>query len=236
MSTDTRRTAANRANAAFSTGPRSPHGKSVSSRNSTTHGLTSDTLVIFNWESQDAFNALQQAFHARFRPLDTVETILVDRMVDTTWRRNRAIGIETTLFDLDISAIEEDIIIQMPEEGFNGLLRLAWAFRERHGENSSIAIQRLISGLERSFSRARRELQILQKERFNDIPVDEILAMSTTNPEAQTPEPTEDPAASPKTIEMKKRTHFDSRPAPETAPEPQPLNRKEPGRDVPQNK
>jgi hypothetical protein len=190
MSTD-RRTAANRANAALSTGPRSAHGKSVSSRNSTTHGLTSETLVVFNWESEHAFDALRQAFHARFRPLDAVEAFLVDRMVDTTWRRNRAIGIETTLFDLDISAIEEDIIIQMPEEGYNGLLRLAWAFRDRHGENSSIAIQRLITGIERSYSRARHELQLLQKDRFNNITVDEIVALSQSHedPPEQTAEP-----------------------------------------------
>ena len=229
MSTTTsdRRNAANRANAALSTGPRTEHGKSVSSRNAATHGLTSETLVIFHWESEDAFYALQDAFHARFQPLDPVEALLVDRMVDTTWRRNRAIGIETTLFDLDISLAEEEVVTRMPHEGANGILRIALAFRNRHAENASVAIQRLISGLERSFSRARRELQILQKDRFNNIPVDEILALSAAvggeEPEPAASEP-------PKTIEMKKRTHFDTRP-PATETETEPITREEPSRD-----
>ena len=190
-STD-RQTAANRANAALSTGPRTEHGKSVSSRNSTTHGLTSDTLVIFHWESQDSFNALQDAFHARFRPLDAVEASLVDRMVDTTWRRNRAIAMETTLLDLDIAVNEDELLEMVSSETATGLLRMALAFRNRHGENTCIAIQRLLNGIERSYSRARHELQLLQKDRFNNITVDELLALANQPPAA---EPTAAPTA-----------------------------------------
>ncbi len=179
MSTTTdRRTAANRANAALSTGPRSEHGKSVSSRNAATHGLTSETLVIFHWESQAAFDALQQAFHARFRPLDAVEAILVDRMVDTTWRRNRAIAMETTLLDLDIAVNEDELLETVSSQSATGLLRMAVAFRNRHGENTSIAVQRLLTGIERSYSRARHELQLMQKDRFNNITIDELLALA----------------------------------------------------------
>ena len=196
MSTTTsdRRNAANRANAALSTGPRTEHGKSVSSRNAATHGLTSETLVIFHWESQDAFNALQQAFHARFRPLDDVEAILVDRMVDTTWRRNRAIAMETTLLDLDIAVNEDELLEMVSSETATGLLRMALAFRNRHGENTCIAIQRLLNGIERSYSRARHELQLMQKDRFNNITIDELLALSeettaTPDEEQQTAQP-----------------------------------------------
>ncbi len=176
--TSDRRTAANRANAALSTGPRTEQGKSVSSRNAATHGLTSETLVIFHWESQDAFNALQQAFHARFRPLDAVEALLVDRMVDTTWRRNRAIAMETTLLDLDIAVNEDELLEMVSSETATGLLRMSLAFRNRHGENTCIAIQRLLNGIEHSYSRARHELQLLQKDRFNNITVDELLALT----------------------------------------------------------
>ena len=204
MSTTTsdRRNAANRANAALSTGPRTEQGKAISSCNAATHGLTSETLVIFHWESEDAFYALQDAFHARFRPLDAVEALLVDRMVDTTWRRNRAIGIETTLFDLDISLAEEEVVTRMPHEGANGILRIALAFRNRHAENASVAIQRLISGLERSFSRARHELQLMQKDRFNNISVDELLALSRVDED-----PPEQPAEKPTDAKQQPQTH-----------------------------
>src|ERR1700689_1424990 len=47
--------AANVGNAQHSTGPRSARGKSTSSRNSTTHGMTSKTIIFLDGESSEGF-------------------------------------------------------------------------------------------------------------------------------------------------------------------------------------
>ena len=109
MTTD-RRTAANRANAAHSTGPRTAEGKVASSRNAMSHGITSTGRVtIFNWESPEEYQQLREDYCARFCPIDRVEFKIIERMVDATWRRKRAITIETTIYDLEISEIEEEV-------------------------------------------------------------------------------------------------------------------------------
>jgi hypothetical protein len=168
--------AANRANAALSTGPRTREGKAASSRNAVSHGLSSTRLVVFEWESQEELDSLTAAFHARFLPLDQAETRLVNRLVDSTWRRNRIISLESTLFDLDISNNEpayEERFPMAPEDGF---LRMAIAFRDKHGEGSALAIQRYLTSVEGSYSRASRELEKLQKDRFNCLTAAEIVA------------------------------------------------------------
>jgi hypothetical protein len=128
MTTD-RRTAANRANAAHSTGPRTAEGKAASSRNVVSHGITSTgRITIFNWESPEEHQQLRDDYCARFRPIDQVELDIVERMVDATWRRRRAITIETTIYDLEISEIEEEVREDFAETA-TGPLRLALAFK-----------------------------------------------------------------------------------------------------------
>jgi hypothetical protein len=168
--------AANRANAALSTGPRTQEGKAASSRNSLSHGLCSTRLVVFLWESQSDLDHLRAAFHARFLPLDRSETELVDRLVDSTWRRKRVLAIESTLFDLDISNNEPAFAGRFPNDPEDGILRMAIAFRDKHGEGSALAIQRYLTSVECSYTRASRELERIQKERFNCLSAAEIQA------------------------------------------------------------
>jgi len=168
--------AANRANAALSTGPRTQEGKAATSRNAVSHGLSSTRLVVFEWESQEDLDNLTAAFHARFRPLDQPEARLVNRMVDSTWRRNRIIALESTLFDLDISNNEPAFVERFHMAPEDGILRMAIAFRHKHGEGSMLAIQRYLTSVEGTYSRATRELEKLQKERFNCLSAAEIVA------------------------------------------------------------
>ena len=55
-----RQLAANRANAAQSTGPRSPEGKSRSAQNSRKHGFTASTFAVVRLEDIDEVAHLRQ--------------------------------------------------------------------------------------------------------------------------------------------------------------------------------
>jgi len=164
-----RRLAANRANAALSTGPRTQEGKAASSRNALSHGLTAAELTIFNWESPEKYAALRDDYYTRFSPIDTAESDVIDRLIDSTWRRRRALVIETTLFDLEISDTRETTEYKYGETAC-GPLHLAMAFKNRHGEGVWDAILRLINAVDRGYSRALRDLQKLQGDRFNILP------------------------------------------------------------------
>ncbi|WP_141701773.1 hypothetical protein [Methyloceanibacter marginalis] len=60
--------AANKANAKKSTGPKTEAGKSCSSMNALTHGLTAKTVLILG-ESGDSFEALRAALRRSISPL-----------------------------------------------------------------------------------------------------------------------------------------------------------------------
>ncbi len=221
MSTD-RRTAANRANAAHSTGPRTAEGKAASSRNAVSHGITSNARVtVFNWESPEEFQQLRDDYCARFRPIDRVEFEIIERMVDATWRRKRAITIETTIYDLEISEIEEEVREDFAETA-TGPLRLALAFKNRHGDGVWDAIQRLLNTADRCYSRALRDLEKLQKDHFNQTP--EPAAPPVEDPEEELAAAVS--PSKPKIVEMTKRTQLGSEPE---APGAQTVDR-QPGR------
>ena len=161
--------AANRANAALSTGPRTEQGKSVSSKNATSHGLYAATVVVHHWESKSDFDQLRQDYGNRFLPIDRTESDIVNRLVDSTWRRNRAISIETTLLNLEIGEMSEEIEKKY-EETEDGRLRVALAFLKKHAEGVWDAINRHLAAADRAYQRALRDLRLLQGERFNQMP------------------------------------------------------------------
>jgi hypothetical protein len=199
VSTSDRRLAANRANAALSTGPRTQAGKAASSRNAVSHGLNAAELTIFNWESPEKYAALRTDYYTRFSPIDTAESDVIDRLIDSTWRRRRALVIETTLFDLAISETREATEEKYGETAC-GPLHLALAFMNRHGAGVWDAIQRLLNAVDCSYSRALRDLEKLQADRFNVLPPsylnpttdDEVDQDAGPEPE---PEPEPEPAA-----------------------------------------
>ena len=63
--------AANRSNAAKSTGPLTKSGKARSSRNALRHGLTAEQVVI-SGEDPAAFETLQDDLYAHYQPADPV--------------------------------------------------------------------------------------------------------------------------------------------------------------------
>jgi hypothetical protein len=88
--------AANRANAARSTGPRTPAGKARSSYNSLKHGLYARDVVLPG-EDRAEYDRLLAELMAEFRPHARYETMLVERLADISWRLGRAAAIEAGL-------------------------------------------------------------------------------------------------------------------------------------------
>ncbi len=91
-----RRLAANRANARKSTGPRTPRGKAVSSRNARKPGLLARNVVIADDldEAESDFDALLRGLTARLAPDGPFETLLVERIALCYWRLARAARFE----------------------------------------------------------------------------------------------------------------------------------------------
>src|SRR5439155_23138035 len=104
MPVSDRKLAANRANAQQSTGPRSAAGKRVSSRNACSHGLFCQHLVMFG-ESEQLFAAIRHDFILELAPQNTVELMLVDRIVSATWKLRRLQEAEANLLYADAHAI-----------------------------------------------------------------------------------------------------------------------------------
>ena len=72
--------AANRANAAQSTGPRSPEGKSRSAQNSRKHGFTASTFAVVRLEDLDEVARLREDAIAVYQPVNSQELFAVERI------------------------------------------------------------------------------------------------------------------------------------------------------------
>src|SRR4051795_12731537 len=73
--------AANKANSAASTGPRTPEGKNRSRYNRLGHGLASP-IAVLPYENQDEYDHLLSAFVDDYRPQTSVEEALVKQIAD----------------------------------------------------------------------------------------------------------------------------------------------------------
>jgi hypothetical protein len=93
-----RQVAANRRNAARSTGPRTIGGKRRSRRNAYRHGLTAET-VITSLEKAGDYHAFEAGIFDDYAPDSAVERELVARLASLLWRLRRATLIETGLFE-----------------------------------------------------------------------------------------------------------------------------------------
>jgi hypothetical protein len=154
------RAAVNKANAQKSTGPRTEAGKQLSSLNALRHGLTGQTIVLPT-EDHSAYERHSQSFLNEYRPKDATETQLVQSLIDTSWRMNRAATVETNLFSLGIVEMEDRLRANHPEA--EAALAMALAFREHMRAFASISTQS--QRLARQFERTLAQLRQIQAER-----------------------------------------------------------------------
>ena len=89
---------ANRLNAQNSTGPRSPEGRAIVSKNSLTHGLTAAHNIISS-ESQADFDLYRDQILDELAPNSPMESMLAERIVNLSWRLKRASRIQNQAID-----------------------------------------------------------------------------------------------------------------------------------------
>src|SRR4051812_30878899 len=99
-------TAANRANAQLSTGPRTEEGKARSSENSTKHGLTSKAVVLPH-EDPAEFERIRDGIILTYAPLTEHERTLAGVVAETFWRRQRMYHLEASFMSARTKALME---------------------------------------------------------------------------------------------------------------------------------
>ena len=149
-------------NGAKSSGPITPEGKAISAANSLRHGLTTKAIVLPG-ESAEDYKALLAAHIDRFQPADSVEMELVEAMAAARWRLRRVANIETHMltnqmtwnlkYNSSYSELQDDD------------QRLAYVY-EQLSEKLALLV-RYESSLNRTFDRALKQLQLLQRTRVS---------------------------------------------------------------------
>src|SRR5215213_11824433 len=95
---------ANRQNALKSTGPNTPEGKDTARLNSTKHGLLSQE-VLLPGEDEEALKELAERLNAELQPVGEMESLLVERIIDATWRLRRLSRVEAGIFAYELSEV-----------------------------------------------------------------------------------------------------------------------------------
>jgi len=154
---------ANRANAQFSSGPRSSIGKSTSSLNAVKTGLTSRTVLL---PSDDAviYQKHLDRFFAEHCPITDTEKDLVQSIADTNWRLLRIAPLEASIYAIGRETCANHPQLEQEKDPVKreGLL-LGVIFLAYRKELNNIALQerRLRNHLDTDLGR----LQVIQKER-----------------------------------------------------------------------
>jgi hypothetical protein len=150
--------AANRRNAALSTGPVTPEGKRRASLNALRHGLTGQTVVL----PQDDLAAYQKhcaEFHTELKPQGLLETKAVQTIADTYWRLDRIRAMENNLFALAIE--EQDPLSSDPI--ISSALAQAKSLDTRADLLARLSLYE--QRLNRTLAQAQAQLKQLQQER-----------------------------------------------------------------------
>ena len=150
-----------RTNGAKSHGPVTPAGRARSSQNALKHGFSAQTLLLPSEDPADLHD-LRTAYLADFHPTGPAELDLVHQMVAAKWRLNRLALIENQLFTEAIQH-EDDLAADQDDEPLTPAESLTEAFRSLANSPYLTFLHRTESRLERSYSRALRNLLQLQR-------------------------------------------------------------------------
>jgi hypothetical protein len=105
--------AANKANAAFSTGPRTEPGKARSSRNALSFGLFTLNDFVRENEAED-YTKISTSLWTELTPEGIVEEFLTSELMSATWRLRRCRMVEEDLAGITINPMQIDPM-QNPE-------------------------------------------------------------------------------------------------------------------------
>lgn len=147
--------AANRQNAAKSTGPRTTAGKLACSGNALRHGVLS-TVPVLPCEKAEEWEAHRNATVESLSPATYMEGVLADRIASTLWRLRRVNGYEVSATHF---RTQNPLDMELAASGYgDGPLILA-------SDPVLERVQRYETHLERSLYRALHELERLQATR-----------------------------------------------------------------------
>jgi hypothetical protein len=152
---------ANRENARKSTGPRTPEGKTISSRNSLVHGMTSGKFLPPDTDPNEFFQLLDQ-YREHFQPVDQVEDALVERLAAAEFKMRSVRYLDAGLFNFQ--ARDNPMPQQHDKAGrANPLAR--YFYSDAKHVNCFSTLARYEGHLQRESSRALRELYLVQDKR-----------------------------------------------------------------------
>jgi len=154
------RLAANRANAALSTGPTSETGRATSSLNALKTGLTGRTILLPS-DDVEAYQAHLARFEAQWKPATDTERALLQSIADTEWRLLRIPSLESGIYAL--GRLEFAAEFQEHKESGRQALIDAKIFLAYQRQLNNLSIQE--NRLRRQRDKDVERLQELQSER-----------------------------------------------------------------------
>ena len=175
-----KRLAANRANAARSTGPRTADGKARSAGNRRSHGFTASTFAVVCLEDLNEIAHLKADLTAVYQPVNSQELFALERMALTQQALLRAARLESGLFSTclneTLDSAGEAMILMNPELAGDGDIEITRAQNRNYllGEgfhrmttksNSWSLFLRYYAQVERHYRRAVEEFERLRRLR-----------------------------------------------------------------------
>lgn len=158
LSTPASRGETNKQNAQHSTGPQSAEGKAISSQNARTHGLTSKQ-VLLTGEDPSEYERHRSGLHLDFKPATLTESMLVDDVAQSWWRRQRAYSIETAFIASRVRQLTDADKKLSPADA------QARIFTDPVEISRVRLVMRYVTSAERAYNRALSTLMKLQAER-----------------------------------------------------------------------
>jgi len=116
-----------RINGANSKGPTSSEGKAISSRNALKHGFAAVINNVISVEDKEAFELHAAGYRAAFTPQNYFEETLIDQLASVNWRQTRLAGLETALFDAQLS-VQSKAVDEFEGDDADPYVRMVYAW------------------------------------------------------------------------------------------------------------
>ena len=151
--------ASNRRNAKKCTGPRTPQGKAISSRNALKTGIDAKSDIILS-ESRAQLDALTTGYLDHFAPTTPRQRQLVDALINAEWLSRRYLAVETRIWNRNFELTNSD--------------SLGDAFA--HSPDHFTRVDRRQNGAHRGYLAALRELDKLQSNSKQRKPLTQLVS------------------------------------------------------------
>ncbi len=200
------RLAANRANAAKSTGPRSPEGKARAAQNARKHGFTASTFAVVRLEDLHEVAGLREDLIHDYQPVNSQELFAIERIALAQQSILRAARLEAALFTASmnesVDPLGREVNLMHPEMAGNGDIEITRAQnrnllvaegfqRIANRTNTWTLFLRYQTQAERNYRRAIEEFERLKAKR-QELPNEAIEARQPEETESDTdPQPPE---------------------------------------------